>query len=79
MDPKEQRAIGALQISYMDLLKMPHGGVRARNQHLLCALRDAIATETGISTQEVQECFETMELKVRAGCLNSYSYTEVSR
>lgn len=61
----EEKALEVLQQAYMLLLQMPYGGVRARQQGTLCALRDAIAAETGHSSQEVQDSFESMSLKVR--------------
>jgi hypothetical protein len=55
-----------LKKGYIVLLQMPHGALRARNQHLLCALRDAIAKETGTDAQTVQDTFESMALQLRA-------------
>lgn len=54
-----------LQKAYADLLQMPHGGVRARNQAVFCALRDAIAAECKQDAQTVQESFESMALEIR--------------
>ncbi len=64
-DRKERDALEALQRAYMALLQMPHGGVRARNQGVLVALREAIAAETGVDAQEVQDSFESMALQIR--------------
>lgn len=61
----ERKALVALQQAYILLLQMPHGGVRARNQETLCALRDAIVKETGIEAQEVQDSFESIALQLR--------------
>ena len=58
-------ALFALQQAYLTALQMPHSGVRARQQAVLCALRDAIVAETGIEAQEVQESFESMALQIR--------------
>jgi hypothetical protein len=66
-DRAEQAALEALQRAYIELLRMPHGGMRARNQEALATLRDAISKETGIGGQEVQDSFEAMELKLRLG------------
>jgi hypothetical protein len=54
-----------LKRAYIVLLQMPHGALRARNQYILCALRDAIAKETGIDAQTVQDSFESMALQLR--------------
>lgn len=62
---KDEQAIEVMKRAYLTLLKMPHGGVRARNQSTLCALRDAIAKETGEEPQKVQDYFEAMELQFR--------------
>jgi hypothetical protein len=64
-NPKEQAALEALQRAYMEALQMPHGAVRLRHQGLLCAMRDAIALETGEDAQTVQDSFESMALQVR--------------
>jgi hypothetical protein len=62
---KEIQAFHALTQAYLLLLQMPHGGVRARNQSVLCALRDAIATEAAMAPQEVQDEFEAQALLQR--------------
>ena len=64
-NPKEQDALEALQRVYIAALQIPHGGVRARNQSVLCALRDAIVAETGVNAQTVQDAHESMALQLR--------------
>lgn len=63
--PNERKALEVLLQAYVLLLQMPHGGVRARNQAVLCALRDAIVAETGHEPQEVQDSFESIALQLR--------------
>lgn len=66
VNPIEKAALEALKQAYMAALRMPGtSATRIRQQRVLCALRDAIAEETGETAQTVQESFETMELKLR--------------
>jgi hypothetical protein len=62
---KEIKAFNALYQAYLLLLKMPDSGVRVRNQSALCALRDAIASETGMTAEEVQNEAESTALEQR--------------
>ena len=55
----------ALEAGYLLALQMPHDALRVRNQTTLCLLRDAIAEGSGRDSQEVQESFEEMALKMK--------------
>ena len=61
----ERAALAHLMQAYMELIEMPHGALRARQQSVMDALRDAIAFEMGHSSQFVQDTFEEMALKKR--------------
>lgn len=55
---REEDALAAISTAYLLLLRMPQGGVRARNQACLSALRDALASETGGSAEDTQDFYE---------------------
>lgn len=61
----EKLALETLKQAYLVLLSMPHSGLRARNQGVFCALRDAIASETGRTAQDVQDTMESLALELR--------------
>lgn len=55
----------ALERAYLLLLQMPDTALRLRNQETLCHVRDAIAQESGLPAQEVQESFESMAVQMK--------------
>lgn len=54
------RALGALRLSYVVMLGMPYEEYRAKNQHALAAVRDAIADMTGGEPEAIQAEYEAM-------------------
>lgn len=51
-----------LERAYLLLLQMPHNRTRALNQRVYAELRDAIAEESGLPAETVQNNFEALAL-----------------
>lgn len=51
-------ALDRAKAAYVELLRMPHGSLRAALQPVLAGLRDAIALEMGHPAEVVQDTFE---------------------
>lgn len=54
----EDKAVHHLSQAYLDVLRMPHGGVRARQQKVLSALRDALSEELNDTPEHIQTFYE---------------------
>lgn len=72
------RPLEVLEQSYLLMLTMPHGAIRARCQSILATMRDTIAFNRGEFAQDVQDRFELQASEGRGSPLTENEALEGS-